>query len=116
QFHRALQVGEEHSDLLAFAFQRGFGREDLLGEMLRGVALGRREAWLRTGDGLLAKLASTAAAKSTARRIDVATRGTRQLDACPAAIAEAGLGGVVLLALGTAHQASPLNAASACSR
>jgi hypothetical protein len=66
--------------------------------------------------GLLAKLGPTAVAKSTARRIDVATGGTRQPEACPAAVAEAGLGGVVLMALRAAHQASPLNSASACSR
>jgi hypothetical protein len=40
QLHRALQVGEEHRDLLALAFQRALGREDLLGEVLGGVGLG----------------------------------------------------------------------------
>ena len=39
EFHRALQVGKEHRHLLTFAFQRGLGREDLLGEMLGGVGL-----------------------------------------------------------------------------
>src|SRR5215467_3971633 len=102
--HRALEVSEEYRDLLALAFQRGFGREDLLGEMLRGVALRRRKAWLRTDGALLAKLGSTGVAKSTTRRIDMATGGTRQLKACSAAVAEAGLGGVVLPALRAAHQ------------
>src|SRR5262245_28095247 len=115
KLHRSLQVGEENGDLLALAFQGGLGGEDLLGQMLGRVGLGRRKAWLRTGGDLLAKLGPTAVAKSTARRIDVATRGTRQPEACPAAVAEAGLGGVVLLALRAAHQASPLNSASACS-
>ena len=46
EFHRALQVGEEHRDLLALALESGLGSEDLLGEMLRRVGLGRREARL----------------------------------------------------------------------
>ena len=45
QFHRALQVGEQHGDLLALAFQGGLGGEDLLGQMLRGVGLGGGQAW-----------------------------------------------------------------------
>ena len=39
QLHRALEVGEEDRDLLALAFQRGLGGEDLLGEVLGGVGL-----------------------------------------------------------------------------
>ena len=43
QLHRALEVGEEHGDLLALAFERGLRGEDLLGEVLGGVRLrGRR--------------------------------------------------------------------------
>jgi hypothetical protein len=34
QLHRALEVGEEHRDLLALAFEGGLGGEDLLGEVL----------------------------------------------------------------------------------
>src|SRR5215831_20610829 len=101
---------------LQLPFESGLRCEDLLGEMLGRVAFGRRKAWLRTGGNLLVKLGSTAVAKSTARRIDVATGGARELEACPAAVAEAGLGGVVLLAPRAAHQVSPLNSASACSR
>ena len=40
QLHRALQVGEEHGDLLALAFEGGLRGEDLLGEVLGGVGLG----------------------------------------------------------------------------
>jgi hypothetical protein len=40
EFHRALEVGEQHSDLLALTFQRALGGEDLLGEVLRRVGLG----------------------------------------------------------------------------
>ena len=43
QLHRALEVGEEYGDLLALALQGGLGREDLLGEVLRGVGLGRAQ-------------------------------------------------------------------------
>ena len=40
QLHRALEVGEEHRDLLALALQRGLRGEDLLGEVLGRVGLG----------------------------------------------------------------------------
>ena len=46
QLHRALQVGEQHGHLLALAFQGGLRGEDLLGEVLWGVRLGRGEAHL----------------------------------------------------------------------
>ena len=38
QFHRALEIREEHGDLLALAFEGAPRDEDLLGEMLGGVA------------------------------------------------------------------------------
>ena len=38
QLHRALEVGEEHRDLLALALEGGLRGEDLLGEVLGGVA------------------------------------------------------------------------------
>src|SRR5262245_12400137 len=41
QLQRALEVGEEHRDLLALAFEGRLGGEDLFGEVLGGVALGR---------------------------------------------------------------------------
>ena len=37
QLHGALEVGKEHRDLLALAFQGGAGGEDLLGEVWRRV-------------------------------------------------------------------------------
>ncbi len=40
QLHRALEVGEEHSDLLALAFEGRAGGEDFLGQMLGGVGVG----------------------------------------------------------------------------
>ena len=37
QFHRALEVGKQHRDLLALAFQGAAGGQDLLGQIGRGV-------------------------------------------------------------------------------
>ena len=41
EFHRALHICEENSDLLALAFERGLGLEDLVGQMFRCVVRGR---------------------------------------------------------------------------
>ncbi len=49
QLHRALEVGEQDGDLLALAFESGLRGEDLLGEVLGGVGLGRSEAGGRLG-------------------------------------------------------------------
>ena len=49
QLHRALEVGEEHGDLLALALEGALRGEDLLGEVLGGVGLGRSEAGDRRG-------------------------------------------------------------------
>ena len=37
QLHRAFEVGEQHRHLLALPFQGGFGGENLLGEIGRGI-------------------------------------------------------------------------------
>jgi hypothetical protein len=42
QFHRALQIREQHRDLLALAFEGGLGSEDLLGEVLGRVGIRSR--------------------------------------------------------------------------
>ena len=47
QLHRTLQIGEQHRDLLALAFQRLLGQENALGQMLRCVGVGRAEALRR---------------------------------------------------------------------
>ena len=44
QLGRALEVGEEHGDLLALSFHRGPAGEDLLGDVGRRVHAGRGEA------------------------------------------------------------------------
>ena len=43
QLHRALHVGEQNRDLLAFSFEGRPQDEDLAGEVLRHVGLGRTE-------------------------------------------------------------------------
>ena len=44
QFHRPLQVGEQHRHLLALAFESRLRIEDAFGQVLRGVTLGGAEA------------------------------------------------------------------------
>src|SRR5262249_17923890 len=44
ELHRAFDVGEQHGDELALALELGACREDLVGEVLRGVALRIGEA------------------------------------------------------------------------
>src|SRR4029453_496053 len=46
QLHRAFEVCEEHRDLLAFAFERGLGGEDLLRGVPGRVGVRRGEARL----------------------------------------------------------------------
>jgi hypothetical protein len=43
QLHRALQVSEQHRDLLALALQRGLGIDDAFGKVLWRVGLWRCE-------------------------------------------------------------------------
>ena len=42
QLHRALDVGEQHGDLLALAFEGGLGLQDFVGEVFGGVGAGIR--------------------------------------------------------------------------
>jgi hypothetical protein len=44
EFHGALEIGEQYGHLLALAFKRGLGREDLLGEVPGSIGLGSSEA------------------------------------------------------------------------
>ncbi len=48
EVHRALHVGEEHSDLLAFALEGAAGLQDLIDEVLGRVCAG---FWLRCRHG-----------------------------------------------------------------
>src|SRR6266542_2806185 len=47
QLHRAFHIGKQHRDLLALAFERALGDENLFSEMLRSVDLRRYKARLR---------------------------------------------------------------------
>ena len=52
QFHRALQIGEEHGDLFALALERGPRVEDPLGEVPRRVCFRRRRRPRRYAGGM----------------------------------------------------------------
>jgi hypothetical protein len=58
QLHRALEIGEEHSDLLALAFKCSLGRQDFLGQVLGRVAVGRPRRRARSGgNGMSTRMA-----------------------------------------------------------
>jgi len=58
QLHRALEIGEEHGDLLALALEGGLGGEDLLGQVLGGIAVRRTRRCARSaGNGMSAGVA-----------------------------------------------------------
>src|SRR5262249_8167790 len=54
ELHGALEVSEEHCDLLALAFEGGPGEEDAFGQMFRRVSLWGSEA--RRGGRVLCHL------------------------------------------------------------
>ena len=72
QFRRALEVGKQHGDLLALAFQRAARGEDFLREIGRGVGEGCRSRGLHgrrgaTGAGPASPVQTrTCASSSTA--------------------------------------------------
>ena len=61
QLHRALHVGKQNGDLLPFTFEGGLRSEDLLGEMLGGVGLGRDMLRVRSRAGAGKRAATTTA-------------------------------------------------------
>src|SRR5258705_7638324 len=95
QLHRALQVGEEHRDLLALAFEGSLRGEDPFRQMTRRVRLGRAELRFRDagwGDEAAAAASAelfTALVPEAARR----ARGERKpaLAAEPATFAALGV-------------------------
>jgi hypothetical protein len=114
QLHGPLEVGEEHRDLLAFAFQGAFGVQDFLGEMGRRVGarrLGRRERGLGAWGGWWpGERPPTAAAELLPRLIGKATGRTGEGQGRPTLGAETATFPVVLLALRALHQLAPLAA------
>src|SRR5262249_51397665 len=57
--HRPLHVGEKHRHLLPLTFQRASRREDLLGEVLRGIrpGIGRLSAVCHFDEGIATRVA-----------------------------------------------------------
>ncbi len=98
QLHRPLEVGEEHCDLLALAFEGTLRREDAFGEVFGGVGGGRSPRLSRSD-------------RRSALEAELCRRG--QLCAAiwaasgergSALLAELRLRRVVLAALGTLHR------------
>jgi hypothetical protein len=87
QFHRALQVGEEHRDLLALAFERCLGSENLLSEVLGRVDPRRLELPGHRRAG--AQRLRAAAAELIAGVIGEPARGADDRERCRALRAEA---------------------------
>jgi hypothetical protein len=71
QLHRALDVGEEYRDLLAFTFERGARGQDLVGQVFRGVCASRG----CSGRLVTTQRGAAFATKTLARRIIRATLG-----------------------------------------
>jgi hypothetical protein len=102
QLHRALEVGEQHRDLLALAFQGTLGGEDLLGEVLGSVGL--RGAEPRGGGRLDRRQPLTAlAAELCAGPIRLTATWAGRFEASPTLVAERRVGRVLVLAPGTLH-------------
>jgi hypothetical protein len=58
ELHRALEVSEQDSDLLAFAFERRLGGQNLLSEVRGGIAVRRPRRRARSrGNGMRAGVA-----------------------------------------------------------
>jgi hypothetical protein len=103
QLHRPLEVGEENGDLLALAFESRLGGENLLGEMLRGVGLGRGElrrglSLRRRGDWL-----ATFLAELRAESIGRSTTTARHFQPRPAVLAKHRINGALALTSGALH-------------
>src|SRR5262249_2508121 len=77
ELHRALEVGEQHRDLLALALEGALRGEDLLGEMPGGVELRRREARLGGVRERRPALAAELVAGRVGRAAGRASRGER---------------------------------------
>ena len=101
QLHRALEVGKQHGDLLAFAFERGLGGEDLLGEVLGGITRWRSELLRRRGghaDGMRAL-----GTEFRGGRDERAAVRTGPLEGRGAFLAELSTSAVIVVAAGALH-------------
>ena len=109
QLHRSLEVREEHGDLLALALERPLAREDLLGEVLGGVALWRREPLGGLGRD---RRAAGAAEALVGLELDAAARA-RQGEASSALLAESDAVAIVRMTPATPQKPTPPIAATA---
>jgi hypothetical protein len=107
QPRRAFQVREEHCHEFALALQGGLGGENLLGEVLGGVDVGRLEP--RRGD--LGQRGGTLAAELVLQRIISAAGRADSRQGEGALAAELHDGVVLGLAPGTLHPGGLLSAA-----
>src|SRR5262249_9098925 len=107
QLHGTLEVGKEYSDLLALTFNGRLGVDDALGEVLRGVALGRRDTWSR-GCRRQSRRMSALRAKLCCRRESAATVSTRPRQRRGTLLAELRTGSVFVLAPRAFHRQASL--------
>src|SRR5262249_44849451 len=101
QFHRALEVSEKHRHLLALALKGALGGEDLLGQVLGGVAFGRRIA--RGGGCLRRHGGATGSAKVLARCDRLAAGRAGLFEPRAAVLTETGCRVVLSLAPDASH-------------
>src|SRR5262249_34128912 len=102
ELHGALEVGEEHRDLLALAFKSGPRRKNLPSEVLGGIGLRRRERLGLTRNGLPALKAELRAGGQLGL-----TLGTDRRQTSSALQTELGLDRVFVLAPRTLHENCP---------
>src|SRR5262245_49383477 len=103
QLHRALQIGKQHSDLLALAFEGRLGGEDLLGELFRGVGVGRREL---TRCCVRLEASATLAAELLSGRVARTTPPAQDRETGATFAADFHLDGVIVTALRTLHKSA----------
>jgi len=106
QFHRALEIGEEDGHLLALALEGALRGEDLLGEVLRGVGVGRGRP--RHGANWLERL-PTAPAELPARRHGGRAGGAHLVQPAAAVFAEADGLAILEPAVRAAHHRSSVS-------
>ena len=101
QLHRALEVGEQDGHLLALAFEGATGGDDPLGEVLRGVCVGRRGA-RRRGRWRTHRVPAVETEPCIGWQLGPTLRAG-QCEAATTLQAESRLGRVVVLAARTLH-------------